>query len=122
MIDVEKKRVLLINLSWMKEVLMKLYTISLDVPNYRRILTAMDVCQQIFAYDAQIFGVPDALYAIHMDLQKLPQPSYDVIGALELLKNGILLFRVVFIQMRLPIGKVLRLILRIFLPKRQNLN
>ena len=85
--NTEKKRSLLMNLNWIKEVLMKIFILSLDIPHSRRLLTTMDLCQEIFSFQSKLFNIPDSLYAIHMGNLKLLQPSYDISAALTLLTN-----------------------------------
>lgn len=85
--NTEKKRSLLMNLNWIKEVLTKIYILSLDASHSRRLLAAMDMCQEIFAFQSKLFNVPDSLYGIYIENSKLLQPSYDISGALSLLTN-----------------------------------
>ena len=81
----EKKRILLLNLSMVKEILMKLYLLAQDVDYFPKLLAAMNSCQEIESFDSKAFQIANELYAVYLQAHKVPLPAFQVGRAFEVL-------------------------------------
>ena len=66
----EKKRILLLNLSMVKEILMKLYLLAQDVECFPKLLAAMNCCQEIESFDSKAFQIATTLISLKLEHQK----------------------------------------------------